>query len=265
MRKMLGRRWLPLLALAAPLLLETAEAATLDCHPGWSRSGNSGCRPDNERPPPPPPTTSTSEAPPKSYDGSMPSIRSNAIWNTVSATGRVLSPTAGAGASQRGGALAYDVFTVPQSAGDLDLVARLGLAGGYSAQGNRLFDLILGLGAGYTVGNLTMMALCWMVWDGDTGADAPALQVPSGLAVGPELHAQLWLVRSLSLDLSAARVFRFTGDLDDPAMNVGKETRLSAALGLGENTGASIGASFIDYQIGRAVTASLAIRWGARN
>src|SRR6185295_15444847 len=118
--------------------------------------------------------------------------------------------------------------------------------------GNRLIDLILGLGAGYTAGDFTVMALAWMVWDRDTGAEAPAPQVPSGLAVGPELHAQYWLVRSLSLDLSAARVYRFTGESDDPARDISKETRLSAALGLGESTGASIGASFIDYGIGRA-------------
>jgi hypothetical protein len=82
------------------------------------------------------------------------------------------------------------------------------------------------------------MALGWLVWDGDRGAPAPAPQVPSGLALGPEVHAQVWLADPVSLDLSAARAWRVTGGADDPAKDVKAETRLSAAFGFGANTGA---------------------------
>jgi hypothetical protein len=256
---MLRRGWFSLFVLASALLFAVDAAAyRVDCPPGFH--GGSPCVPDSQTPPQP----AIHAPPPVAYDGPMPSLRSNAIWNAVSATGRLLSPSAGAGDGLRGGALGYDLFTVPETADEIDLVAQAGLAGGYSEKGNRLFDLTLGLGGGYTVGDLTLMALASMAWDGDTGADAPAPRVASGLAVGPALHAQYWLFRSLSLDLSAARLFRITGGADDPAQDVSRETRLSAALGIGESTGASVGASFIDYGIGHAVAATLAVRWGAR-
>lgn len=188
--------------------------------------------------------------------------RQNAIWSGVSLSGRRLAPAAATGTAQVGGVLAYDIFTVPESPQSLDLAARLGLAGGYSSKGGKLLDLVLGLGGGYTLGDLTLMALATLVWDGDWGAEAPALEVPSGLAVGPELHAQFWLTRWMALDLSAARVFRFTGD-----ETVSAETRLSGALyfvGGGRGFGLSVGASFVDYGVGSSLAATLALKWGAR-
>ena len=54
------------------------------------------------------------------------------------------------------------------------------------------------------------------------------------------------------------------GGVDDPMRDVDHETRLSGALGFGSNIGVTIGASYTDYGIGRAITATLAPRWGAR-
>ena len=146
-------------------------------------------------------------------------------------------------------------------------MARLGVAGGYSEKSNVFFDVVLGLGAGYTIGDFTVMGLAMMTWDQDSGAEAPGLQIPNGLSLGPELHAQAWLTRSVALDLSAARVFRLIGGNDDPVKDVSAETRLSAALlivGGGSGLGVSLGGSFVDYGIGRGLAANLALRWGAR-
>jgi hypothetical protein len=192
----------------------------------------------------------------------MPSFRDNAIFNAVSVSARQLSPNGAAAAKQWGGVVAYDVYTVPEVAEQLELVARIGLAGGAAGNQNKYFDLVLGLGGGATFGDFTVMALAWMTTTWEGLGKAPAMKIPFGMDLGPELHLQYW-ISQVSLDVSAARVYRFLGGEEDP-LNVDQETRLSAAVGFGDNLGVTLGGGYVGYGIGHAVLGTVAFRWGAR-
>jgi hypothetical protein len=192
--------------------------------------------------------------------------RDRAIWNSAEISGLYLAPEGTAPISEYAGAIAYDVFTTPEVSESLELVAHGRIGGGYSAEGNGMFDLILALGAGVQFGPVSVMALAALDYDSIWGHNGATLHEPLSLGWGPEVRVQLWPVEWGSLDLDAARFYKLTGSLPN-GDDVPTETRLSAMLSLvpgGRGLGVSFGAQYTDYGLGSATMAIAAVRWGSR-
>ena len=192
------------------------------------------------------------------------SFRESAIWNAVQITGLHFAPQGASPVSEYGGALAYEVFTTPQW--NDGLIAHLRVAAGYSAEQNRMLDVLLGIGYGLDLGPVTVMALGAIGDDSIWGGNLATLQVPSALLLGPELRAMVWPLSWASIDLYAARLFKLTGSMPDGS-DVPAETRLGAALSFipgGRGIGFSFGLLYADYGFGSATTANVAVRWGSR-
>jgi hypothetical protein len=195
-----------------------------------------------------------------------PSWRDRAIWNSIEISGLYLAPEGTAPVPEYGGALGYDVFTTPEVEDALNLVAHIRIGGGYSAEHNRMFDLILGLGGGMRFGPVSFMALGALDCDSIWGNKDSTLHVPFSLSVGPELRVQVWPVEWGSIDLYASRFYKMSGSLPDGS-DVPTETRLGAVLSVvpgGSGLGVSFGAQYNDYGLGHATMGIVALRWGAR-
>ena len=151
--------------------------------------------------------------------------------------------------------LAPEGTATPEVEDALNLVAQIRIGGGYSAQHNRMFDLILALGGG-------MRLDCDSIW----GNKDSTLHEPFSLSVGPAPRVQVWPVEWGSIDLYAARFYEMSGSLPDGS-DVPTETRLGAVLSVipgGSGLGVSFGAQYNDYGMGNATMAIVALRWGAR-
>jgi hypothetical protein len=209
-------------------------------------------------------SSSSSSSSSDSGSGELHGWRSQHIWNSVELSWLRLSSPGPASASERGGAIAYDVFTTPERPWDFDRVARAHLGGGLAGDHDRLFDLVLALGAGVEFGPVSVMLLGALDYDAIWGKTTPTFHEALGLGVGPELHVQLSLGDVLLIDVLADRFYKLTGSLPNGG-DLPAETRVGAALSLisSSNLGGALGVQVIDYGIGKALMATAAVRWGA--